>query len=127
MARHPVDDSLEKWTQALRRSDVDTLVSLITTDCEFWSPGQPPQTGREAVRQAFATVFEKYKIDQIFEERERIVTGDWVLLRGIEKNVITPRKGVGETTVLQRVFTLAHRDADGVWRFARGISQFVAP
>ncbi len=124
---HPVDELLNEWEAALRRSDAAALAGLVTEDSEFWTPGQPPLTGRDAVRQAFATVFEKYKIEQLFEERERIVMGDHVLLRGIEKNIITPRKGVGETTVLQRVFTLARRDADGVWRFARGISQFVAP
>lgn len=127
MATHPVDEALERWTEALRRSDTDALVELVTEDCEFWSPGQPPQTGREAVRRAFATVFEKYRVEQLFEERERIAFGDYILLRGIEKNIITPRKGVGENVVSQRVFTLARRDPDGAWRFARGISQFVAP
>ncbi len=127
MTAHPVDESLEKWTEALRRGDLDGLGALVTDDCEFWSPGQPPLTGREAVRKVFATAFEKYRIEQLFEETERIVTADWVLLRGLEKNVITPKKGIGESVVLQRVFTLARRDSDGAWRFARGISQFVAP
>lgn len=124
---HPVDDALEKWTEALRRSDTDALIELVTEDCEFWSPGQLPQIGRAAVKRAFETVFEKYRIEQLFDETERIVTGDYVVLRGLETNIITPRKGVGENTVRQRVFTIARRDPDGVWRFARGMSQFVAP
>lgn len=127
MAAHPVDEALRKWTQARRRSDADALAALVTEDIEFWSPGQPPLTGREAVRESFLKMFKNYKIEQLFDERERIDFDDHVLLRGMEKNIVTPRKGVGETTILQRVFTLVRRDPDGVWRFARGISQFVAP
>ena len=124
---HPVDELLSKWTEAMRRSDTAKLVSLVTEDSEFWSPGQPPLAGREAVRQSFEALFKNYRMEQAFEETERIDFGESVLLRGAEHNVITPRKGVGETTIHQRVFTLARCDADGVWRFARGISQFLAP
>ncbi len=124
---HPIDDLLSKWNEAMRRSDIAALASLVTEDSEFWSPGQPPLAGREAVRQSFDNLFKNYKMQQVFDEKERIDFGDSVLLRGSEHNLVTPRKGVGETTIHQRIFTLARRDADGVWRFARGISQFLAP
>lgn len=123
---HPVDELMKEWSEALRRSDAAALASLVTEDSEFWSPGQPPMKGREAVRQSFEALFKNYRMEQRFEETERLDFGDSVLLRGAEHNVITPRKGVGETTIHQRVFTLARRDADR-WRFARGISQFLAP
>lgn len=127
MAAHPVDELLDKWSEALRRSDPDALAALVTEDCEFWSPGQPPMIGRAALRDSFVEAFRKYNVEQQWAERERIESGDYVLLRGTEKNIITPRKGIGESVVLQRAFTLVRRDPDGVWRFARGITQFVAP
>ncbi len=127
MAQNPIDEALRKWTEALRRSDSEGLAALMTEDCEFWSPGQPPLIGRKAVAESFRGVLKDYRIEQIFEEQERIEFGDYALLRGLERNIVTPRKGIGETTIQQRVFTLARRDPDGVWRFARGISQFVAP
>lgn len=124
---HPIDDLLATWNEAMRRGDAVVLASLVTEDSEFWSPGKPPLAGREAVRLSFANLFKNYKMQQVFDEEERIDFGDSVLLRGSEHDLITPRHGVGETTIHQRVFTLARRDADGVWRFARGISQFLAP
>jgi uncharacterized protein (TIGR02246 family) len=127
MSKHPVDDVIEKWNAAMRRSDTAELASLVTEDYEFWSPGQPPLAGRGAVRDSFDSLFKTYHMEQSFEERERIDFGDAVLLRGVERNHVTPRKGVGETTIHQRVFTLLRRDADGVWRIARGMSQFLKP
>ncbi len=124
---HPVDELLSKWNGALLRSDAAALASLVSEDSEFWSPGKPPLAGRAAVRQSFETLFKNYRMEQVFEETERLDFGDSMLLRGAEHDLITPRKGVGETTIHQRVFTLARRDPDGVWRFARGMSHFLAP
>lgn len=127
MATHPVDEVIEKWNAAMRRGDAAELALLVTEDSEFWSSGQPPLAGRGAVRESFATLFKTYRMEQIFDERERMDFGDAVLLRGTEHNVVTPRRGVGETTIHQRVFTLMRRDDDGAWRIARGISQFLKP
>lgn len=125
--KHPVDNLLTTWEHALRRHDADGLAALVTKDCEFWSPGVPPLKGAEAVRASFSELFKKYRLEQTFEEVERIVAGEWIILRGTEHDTVRPRDGIGETMVHNRVFTICHLDADGQWRFARGMTQFLAP
>lgn len=120
---HPgVEGLLAAWSEALAAGDVDRMASIVTPEAEFWSPGQAPIRGREAVKAAFRPFFERYRMRQEFDRHELIVTGPWAFMRGLEVNRLTDRTSGEESCVRQRAFSLMQRGSDGAWRFHRGMT-----
>lgn len=121
MHEEDIDVLFAKWKTAMTRGDIQTLLSLITDDAEFWTQGAAPVKGRNAVRELFIAFFGTVSMRQDFEETERVVAGDIAFIRGFETNVLTPRDGEGPVEVHQRAFMLLKR-VDGKWHFARGMT-----
>ena len=117
-----IDRTFAEWIEAGRRGDAAAMASLVTEDGEFWSQGRPPLRGREAVLQGFLAAMADYVFEQQWESVERIVAGDWAIDRGIERNVIVKKSDGTRVEITQRAFSILRREADGRWRFARGIT-----
>jgi uncharacterized protein (TIGR02246 family) len=117
-----IDALFEAWREAIRTSDVDTLLSLITEDAEFWPRDSPALRGKENVRNLYASFFANFSLEQHFDETERLVDGGLAFIRGIERNTLTPSAGGAAADVTQRAFMVLRLDVDGKWRFARGMT-----
>jgi uncharacterized protein (TIGR02246 family) len=117
-----IDQTFAEWEEAGRRGDAETLASLVTDDAEFWSQGRPTMRGRASVLEAFRATFAVYEAAHRWEKIERIVIGDWAFERGHEHNVVVNKSDGTRIEVRQRGFTVLHREADGRWRFARGMT-----
>jgi uncharacterized protein (TIGR02246 family) len=117
-----IDKTFDEWRQAGLRGDAEAMAALVTEDAEFWSQGREALRGRALVRDAFAQAIAEYEVDQQWERIERIVASDWCLERGIEHNVVIKRSDGTRIEVTQRAFTVLHRESDGRWRFARGMT-----
>lgn len=117
-----IAETFDRWDAAMRAGDVESLLELVTEDAEFWTSSQPALKGREALGAAFEPLFQGFELEQDFECEELIVAGDWAFARGTERNRLTP-KGEGDSVrQSQRAFSVLHRGDDGVWRFARGMT-----
>jgi ketosteroid isomerase-like protein len=117
-----IDDLYAAWGAAFRRQNIDAVLELMTADYALWAPGAA-ELDAEGLRPRLKTAFAAYEITSTFECIERLVAGDLAVDRGWDVQELRPRSG-GETLVhRQRVMLVLRRDADGVWRFARGISQ----
>ncbi|MFW6202482.1 MAG: YybH family protein [Gemmatimonadota bacterium] len=114
--------TFDHWREALRAGDLDTVVDLVTEDAEFWTNGRPTLQGRQSLRRAFAPIMEEWTLDQAFDCRELIVSGDVAFARGMESNRLVPVSGGEAVTERQRAFSVLRRGDDGVWRFARGMT-----
>ena len=117
-----IAETFRKWDAALRAGDVEAVTRLVTEDAEFWSSSQPPLEGREALKAAFEPLLSQYDMEQDFECRELIVSGSWAFVRGVENNRLSPKSGGDSVHQSQRAFWVLHRGEDGVWRFARGMT-----
>jgi len=76
---------VEKFEQALDRSDVDQAVGLMTDDCTFeasWGGGSgTTYVGREAIRECFQMLFDQPGGMQFVEEEPAIMSDDRVVTR----------------------------------------------
>jgi uncharacterized protein (TIGR02246 family) len=111
-----------EWSTAFGAGDSAALASLVTADAEFWTPGLAAISGRPGVAEALGRFFLRYSATQRFDVLELIVSGKWAFERGIERIVVRPRDGSPAVHRDQRAFTVLHRDPDGRWRFARGMT-----
>jgi ketosteroid isomerase-like protein len=117
-----IDDLYRAWSDAFRRQDVDAIIALLTPDYVLWAPGAPPLNA-DGLRPRLAAAFAAYEIIPTFECEERLVSGDLVFDRGWDTQKLRPRSGGEFQPHRQRVFLLLQQCSDGVWRFARGMSQ----
>lgn len=72
--------TLEAFSEAWNRHDIDALMSFMSNDCVFETPSGPEAcgsryVGREAVRKAFAAVWEAVP-DARWSEGRYLVQGD---------------------------------------------------
>lgn len=120
--RNAIQKVMADWAAAVKQADLEAIASLVTEDAEFWTHGAAPLVGREALIDAFEPHLKTYQLHQKYDCKELIISGTWAFMRGMEVNQLTPRDG-GETIVRrQRAFSVLQRDAKGLWRFARGMT-----
>jgi len=115
------------WTDAVAARNPDALKDLLTDDYEVWPQGAPPIVGPAAATAAMRGAIERFDIIQSFEPIETVVFGDVAFERGIERMILTPRDGGEKRTIEQRTFLIERKGSDGKWRFARGMTNQVAP
>ena len=117
-----IDATHDKWREAYRRSDVDAVLALLTDDYCIWPPGREPMTGA-AIAPLLRAAFDTYDCSPSFERIELLMSGDLAIDIGWDVQHLTPRAGGEPIVQKQRVCVVLRRDADGVWRYARGMAQ----
>ena len=117
-----IDALYTAWRDAFRRRDVEGVLAMLSADYRLWGPGLPAM-GRDDLRPRLAAAFATYDIVPEYACEERLVSGDLAFERGWDTQRIRPRAGGDEQVQRQRVFLVLRREEDGMWRFARGMSQ----
>jgi ketosteroid isomerase-like protein len=117
-----IEDLYRAWGEAFRRQDVEAIIALLTPDYVLLAPGAPPLNA-EGLRPRLAAAFAAYEINPAFECDERLVSGELAFDRGWDTQTLRRRSGGEAQFHRQRVFLVLRCGCDGVWRFARGMSQ----
>jgi ketosteroid isomerase-like protein len=117
-----IDALYMAWGDGFRRQDVEAILALLTSDYVLWAAGAEPIRA-DAMRPRLAAAFAMYEILPVFDCEERLVSGDLAFDRGWDVQKLRPRSGGELQSHRQRVFLVLRRRSDGVWQFARGMSQ----
>ena len=73
---------LYAYSDALNRSDTDSVMELYAPDGVFMPQGSPSSIGAEAVRRAYEAVFEAIRLSVKFEIAEiQEISPEWVFAR----------------------------------------------
>ena len=110
------------WVAAIAARDADALRPLLCDDYEVWAHATPALSGVEAAVEAMRGALQRFVIEQSFEPVETVIAGDWAFERGIERMTVTPIAGGRPQTIAQRALLILRRDRDGLWQFARGMT-----
>ncbi|WP_199030633.1 SgcJ/EcaC family oxidoreductase [Ralstonia sp. ASV6] len=114
---------VETWLAASKAGDLPTVLSLMTDDVLFLTPGQAP-FGKEAFA-AMSNGMKDVQVDGTSDIQEVQVFGGIAYLRNALRIVITMPDG----KVVRRsgqTLTILRKEADGKWRLVRDANLVVA-
>ncbi len=120
-----VEGAEARWVQAFNRADVETLVSLYTSDVVVMPPGEPELRGRQAVEDWIRRFFERHQAKQTVRNDEVTVSGDLAYLRGRFEVELVQRKGGPFETIRGRHLVIWRKGEEGAWRASRDIWNLV--
>jgi uncharacterized protein (TIGR02246 family) len=114
---------VDTWLAASKAGDLPTVLSLMTDDALFLTPGQPP-FGKETFA-AMSTGMKNVQVDGTSDIQEVHVFGDVAYLRNLLHITVTmPDGNVSKRS--GQTLTLFRKSADGKWRLSRD-ANFVMP
>jgi uncharacterized protein (TIGR02246 family) len=116
------DGLVDRWTAAVKAKDPVRLAMMVTEDCVFLAPNGPPMRGRQTVEQLYRNLFARYDVAQKFHFEETQLMGDWAFGWGTDEITMTPGDGGKAVHFMGHGMSILRREADGAWRFARGIN-----
>ncbi|MGZ8295315.1 MAG: YybH family protein [Telluria sp.] len=110
---------VETWISATQAGDIDAVLSLMTEDVVFMSPGQPPMVGREAFARGLNKVLAEGEMESTSEVEEVVVCGDLAYCR--TKLAVTIISKHGKLPILRsgETLTILRKGPDGQWRVTR--------
>jgi uncharacterized protein (TIGR02246 family) len=108
---------VQRWFDATRAGDIDTVAGLMTEDVVFMVPGKEA-FGRDAFLAA-ARAMQGVKIEGGSTVQEVEVLGDLAWVRGQVNVAVTPWHGGPMKHMAGGTLSIFRRGADGAWRLAR--------
>jgi uncharacterized protein (TIGR02246 family) len=121
--REAIRKLTEEWLAAVQAKDVARLLEMVTDDVIFLPASMPPIRGKAAVEAMYQSFLPQFRrVEQAVSIEEVEVAGDWAFSWGTDSLVLEPQDG-GETIRRRgRGMSILRRQADGSWKFARGIN-----
>jgi ketosteroid isomerase-like protein len=107
-----------RYVKAINDGDIDTLASLTTDGHMMISSGGPPLTGKKALVDAMARIFQTTEFDESWTPEETVVSGDLAYQRGTFIVVAKPKAGGAESRTTGN-FLRIYRKIDGAWFMVR--------
>jgi uncharacterized protein (TIGR02246 family) len=110
---------VETWISASKAGDLETVLSLMTDDVVFLTPGQPPMIGKEAFAAASKAQSERpFELSALSDIQEIQVLDGWAYMWTNLSVTVTPTKGG------QRIRRAGHtlsilKKQGGKWLLAR--------
>jgi uncharacterized protein (TIGR02246 family) len=106
------------WIDAVNAGDLPHLLSLMTDDVVFLSPGQQP-FGRDAFPAGFSAAHQRFEVQCVSELDEVALAGDFAYTRCRDSLALTPRAGGEPTKLAGHRLTIYRRQAGNRWLLAR--------
>jgi len=107
---------IDDWMAASARGDLTQVLSMMSDDVVFMTPGREPFGKQEFAAQSEG--MKDLKIEGVAKPVEIKVLGDWAWLRNHLTVTVTP-KGGQPTTRAGYVLTILKRKPDGAWVITR--------
>src|SRR5579884_3638579 len=102
------------WIDAVNAGDLARLLTLVTDDDVFVSPGQAP-FGREEFSSNFKSSHQQLRIWCTSELEEVVVVGEVAYTRSRDALSVTPRSGEKAAQLAGHRMTVYRKQRDGRW------------
>jgi uncharacterized protein (TIGR02246 family) len=105
------------WLDASRAGDTDKVLSLMTDDVVFLTPGHPPMRGKAAFAASLASL-KSFDIQGRSEIEDIEIVGDWAWMWTRLTVTMTPKNGGPPVERAGNTLSILNRRA-GAWKIAR--------
>ena len=111
---------VEYWMSATKEGGIDKVLSLMSDDVVFLTPGQPPMIGKSSFAAASKAQHEqdRPKFEGTSQIEEIKVLGDWAFMWTHLKVVVTPPGGGPTMTRAGNTLSVLKKE-NGKWVLAR--------
>ena len=106
------------WIDAVNAGDLVRLLTMMTDDVVFLTPGQPP-AGRDEFSAAFPAAHRQAQIRCVSELEEVVVVGDVAYTWSRDLLSVTPLDGGEAAQLAGHRLTVWRKQRDGRWLLAR--------
>ena len=121
--RQAIDAAAARFTNAFKRGDADSLMTLYTSNAVQLNPNFPAWEGAAAIKQAFANFFNAMTVsDASFTTHDIVIAGNKAIERGSYAMRLKPKNGGAEVADRGKYVTTWERQPDGSWKIIRDIS-----
>ena len=121
--REAIETLNKDWLAAEAQKDIAKLLTLVTDDVVFLPINWPAVVGKQAVEAMYRIFFDRFSVvEHTTSVSEVRVCDDWAFVWGSEKLILTPKAAGASVELNGYGMSILQRDAQGVWRFARGIN-----
>ncbi len=118
---------IDRWIDATRNGDVDTVLSLMAPDAVFLMAGQPPMVGHAAFAGSLRGVLADHTVDSTSEVDEIAVSGDMAYCRSRLSVTVTSRHGKLPLRRTGHTLTILRKGSDGRWLVTRDANMLASP
>jgi uncharacterized protein (TIGR02246 family) len=108
------------WIDAVNAGDLARLLTLVTEDVVFLTPGQAP-FGRESFSSNFMTAHQQMRICCTSELEEVVIVGEVAYTRSRDALSVTPRGGGKAAQLAGHRMTVYRKQSDGRWLLSRDV------
>jgi uncharacterized protein (TIGR02246 family) len=125
--RARIADVIRRYQVALNANDLAGVVQLFTNDAVLLPPNAPTAVGSNAVRDAYAGIFQAIDLDLTFSLAEvQVVSPEWAFLRSTSNGTITVRANGAQVQSSNHELFVLHK-SQGHWKLARYSFSLVLP
>jgi uncharacterized protein (TIGR02246 family) len=106
----------EKWEAAINSGDIDTIMSFYSEDAVKIPPNEPRVLGKEAIRDGYQKLFEKYTHKEDHVVTDIKVNGDLAFTNTTWSLIATPKDGGESTKHRGNWIRIFGQQPDGSWK-----------
>jgi len=100
---------------AFNDGDAPSIAIHFTENGVLMAPGSPAQTGRNAVKSYYQSIFDEFKTSLVSYYEEVQVSGNLAFGRGVAEVKLTPHDGGETINSTSKYINILERQADGSW------------
>ena len=107
------------WHRASEEGDVAQVLTLMSEDVIFLTPGQPPIRGRDEFAALQKAAGDRFRLTAQGKLEEVVVRGDWAYCWTHLTVTMTPKTGGAPIRRAGHTLSILRKDAGGNWVLTR--------
>ena len=114
-----IRDIVGQWHRSTAVGDVETVLSLMSSDVMFLVAGKPPMKGRSSFEKGVRNLLRTHRVDSTGEIEECVVSGDLAYCLTRLTVRITPVSGGDASVRVGSALSIFRKQANGAWQLTR--------